>query len=150
MHRRNYITNELENIVLRQIEKAADEFGIISYSIKNIYIYGSTLSDKKNPNDIDVYVELDYLSVEYPESFDLEYEDEKELQEFVAEKMHDYVHGCGTPFNNQPYLNNKKIDINIQTVSFEDNSYTGNKIKISDYLSLPLEKKLVSKTKNKI
>lgn len=49
------ISEDIFDIIKEQLDKAGNEFGI-DFGIENVRIYGSMLSSKKDPKDIDIFV----------------------------------------------------------------------------------------------
>ncbi len=116
--KRDYIDNNIKDIILESIEKAAIEYGI-TYDIVSIKIYGSTLSNKENPNDIDIYVHLQNLDSEFVD-FEAdetdEYNSPEEQKEiYLAELMHEALHHQLLPEK----MNGKPLDIAIKTYEYD-------------------------------
>lgn len=115
---RNYIDNNIKDIVLESVEKAAIDYGI-TYDIVSIKIYGSTLSNKENPNDIDIYVHLENLDSEFID-FEIDETDdynspEKQKEIYLAELMHEALHHQLLPEK----MNGKPLDIAIKNYEYD-------------------------------
>ena len=102
-------------IVKDSIARASISLGIEFY-VEEYYLYGSQLSDKENPNDIDIFI---YAS-EWNDSLEA-YNKESEL---LYQEVHDFLH------DNQESFNGTPIDINIKSYDFDLDSPVFN---ISNY-----------------
>lgn len=144
---REYITKELKELIVEQINKLKENLGI-EFDIDNIYVYGSSLTEKENPNDIDIFLKISNINSEYADDF--VYENSRDMSEidcfkqFLLEKSHDFLHG-GYCENKQLVYKNKKVDINIQEKSFSDLNYDGEHIEIDKYIEMFNEKKYRNK-----
>ena len=95
--------SKLLEIVKDSIERASLQIGI-SFYVEKYYIYGSQITDKENPNDIDVFIYASEWENELEESLtDIE----------MYQEMHKYLH------DNQPVYYNTPIDINIKSYDFD-------------------------------
>lgn len=116
--KRDYIDNNIKEVILENIEKAAIEYGI-TYDIVSIKIYGSTLLNKENPKDIDIFVHIENLDSEFVD-FEAdetdEYNSPEEQKEiYLAELMHEALHHQLLPER----MNGKPLDIAVKTYEYD-------------------------------
>lgn len=102
------------NLVNESLEKTCKIFGI-TFFVEEIFLYGSQLTDKADPNDIDVFVKVSGIKVVDEKQFLKEYgptPDEirgNDLMEIVYQYLHDQ----------QPFFLNTPIDINFRDYDFD-------------------------------
>ena len=95
--------SKLLEIVKEEIERASLQLGI-SFYVEKYYLYGSQLTEKEKPNDIDIFV----YATEWEDDSG-EYNDDIEMYQ----ALYDYLH------ENQPVYFNTPIDINIKSYDFD-------------------------------
>lgn len=139
MKQRKHITKDIFDILNHQTNKARDELGI-NFNVAEIYLYGSNLSNKSNPNDIDIFLKVTDVSSEYDDDFQYDpinndLSKEEQLEYYLVNQLHDFFHGNFVNLNNQPSLNGKKIDINVSSHDFEEYGYSGLHMKLEDFFA---------------
>lgn len=126
---RKFINNKLNSIIFNQLEKTKENLGV-NFDIENVYIYGSCLSEKDDPNDIDVFIKIENLNSEYADDFHFDPEsdisEKEQFELYLLDNISDFLHNGYPSLNKQEVLNEKKIDINVQLKSFKELNYTGN------------------------
>ena len=106
---------QLEKLILKKIEDSISEVGVM-LSIEEVSIYGSSVSNKESPNDIDVLIEISNVEDLIGETDDVEY---------LTEKINDALH------INQPLFHSLPLDIQVTCSSFEESDLYGSAVKIS-------------------
>lgn len=143
---RTYIDKDLKEKIEKQIENLKNEMGV-EFDVDNIFIYGSSLSQKENPNDIDIFLKVSNINSDYADDFVYDSSNGNSefdsFKEFLLDKSHDFLHGSYG--NKQIVHRNKKVDINIQEKSFDDLNYDGEYIEIDKYIEKLNEKKYRNK-----
>jgi predicted nucleotidyltransferase len=136
MKERKNITKEIYKIIKKQIEKSNEELGV-DFNVDDIIIYGSTLTNKDNPSDIDIFIKISNIDSEFTHDFQCETTDDKseedQFQIHLSETLHDFFHGEFSSINMQPKFNGKKVDINVSLVDFEECGYFGESMKLDDF-----------------
>lgn len=137
MIKRSYIKDSLYDTVINTLEHAAQEFDI-EYTINDVFIYGSSITDIINPNDINIYIELESISSSNIEEFqyDMLNTDLSQIEQiecFLTHKLHKCVHGEYNKKHKQPYLDDKPVDINVCNYKY---NLDGEKIDLKKYLQI--------------
>ena len=109
--------------IKKELKEASEELDIsLKFDEDDIVIYGS-IFDKENPNDIDVYVELNIDlndSNEIYQVFDFENADDRNYigEDDAINALKEYLHK-NTMLKSQLEYEGKKVDINLDTCEFE-------------------------------
>lgn len=138
MKNRKYITKEIYRTIEQQIKSANDDLGI-NFNLDDIIIYGSTLTDKNIPGDIDLFFKISNIESEFPHDFQFdELEDGSEDEQFkfhLSEVLHNFFHGEFIHMNSQPNFNGKKIDINVSLFNFDEHGYSGESMNLDNFFT---------------
>ena len=132
------IKKDLKEKVIKELKEASEELDIsLKFDEDDIVIYGS-IFDKENPNDIDVYVELNIDlndSNEIYQVFDFENADDRNYigEDDAINALKEYLHK-NTMLKSQLEYEGKKVDINLDTCEFESLEMSGKSQKLKEFI----------------
>lgn len=101
-------------IVEKTLQEGADMFGL-KFKIEEIYIYGSQLTEKKDPNDIDIFVKVNSIKISDKNKFLSSYG--KTHNQITADDLMEIIYIW--LHENQPFFKNTPIDINFRDYDFD-------------------------------
>lgn len=133
------IKKDLKEKVIKELKEASEELDIsLRFDEDDIVIYGS-IFDKENPNDIDVYVELNIdlnNSNEIYQVFDFENVDDRNYigEDDAINALKEYLHK-NTMLKSQIEYEGKKVDINLDTCEFKNLEMSGKNQKLNEFIS---------------
>ena len=133
---------DLKIKIIEELKKASDYLDIsMKYAENDIIVYGS-IFNKENPNDIDVFIQVDidldnsnpiYQVYDFEEYESMYYDGEINAKNAIKDYLHGYILG-----KDQPSYEGKKLDINVELFDFEEGQYNsykeGNYQKINSFL----------------
>lgn len=133
------IKKDLKEKIIKELKEASEELDIsLRFDEDDIVIYGS-IFDKENPNDIDVYVELNIdldNSNEIYQVFDFENADDRNYigEDDAINALKEYLHK-NTMLKSQLEYEGKKVDINLDTCEFEKLEMSSKSQKLKEFIS---------------
>lgn len=133
------IKKDLKEKIIKELKEASEELDIVfRFDEDDIVIYGS-IFDKENPNDIDVYVELNIDlndSNEIYQVFDFENADDRNYigEDDAINALKEHLHK-NTMLKSQLEYEGKKVDINLDTCEFEKLEMSGKSQKLKEFIS---------------
>jgi hypothetical protein len=106
--------NHVLKIVERTLQDCSETLGI-SFKIEEAFIYGSQLTNKKDPNDIDIFVKVNSIKIKNQLQFLSSYgpTPDKITEYDLMEIAYIWLH------ENQPTFKNTPIDINFRDYDFD-------------------------------
>lgn len=138
MKNRKYITKAIHKTIEQQIKNANEELGI-DFNVDDIIIYGSTLTDKDVPGDIDLFFKISNVKSEFTHDFEFNETngicEEVQFENHLTEVLHEFFHGDFIHTNYQPNLNGYKVDINVSLENFNLFEYGGDFMKLDDFFT---------------
>lgn len=132
---RNFITPQLASLVAKALNDASEALEI-HFNVEATLIYGSVLSEKAEPGNINIFVQLSSVESAINDDFAYdEYNDslseEEQMEYFLTKKIHAFVHGEFHLIGEQPEINGKKIDINVCNYEFD---YDSESMELDNYI----------------
>ena len=117
--------SQILSIVEDKLSLARTTYGV-NFTVLNVYLYGSQLTEKERPGDIDAYVQVQGLEITDKDYFLMAYCPSVDAikEEDLVDIIHEYLH------LDQPRFQGLPIDINFSRNHFD---LDGQKVKLSDF-----------------